>query len=179
MKRIAILGDERGAVLITGLVMLLLLTLMGVVSMQTTTLEEKMAGNLEQQDLAFQAAEAGLRDAEEWLDNTVVLPAFNGAGGLFQAAAMGETPVWETVNWKAEVNGNFLTYRDADLDGVFKQANRPRYIIEFMTEVVLDSSDSLKVAPDPDDKQGSYRITSRGISPNTRGEVILQTTFIR
>ena len=56
--------QQSGAVLIISLIMLLLLTLKGASSIQTTSLEEKMAGNLRDLNLAFQAAESALRDAE-------------------------------------------------------------------------------------------------------------------
>lgn len=55
---------QSGAVLIISLIMLLLLTLIGTSSMQTTSLEEKMAGNFRDRNLAFQAAESAIRDAE-------------------------------------------------------------------------------------------------------------------
>jgi len=53
--------------MVIGLIFLLLLTIVGVSSMQTTTLSERMAGNLRDQQLAFDAAEAALRTAENWL----------------------------------------------------------------------------------------------------------------
>lgn len=55
---------QRGAVLFVSLVILLVMTLIGVTAMQTTTLEEKMAGNMRDMNLAFQAAERALRAGE-------------------------------------------------------------------------------------------------------------------
>ena len=55
---------QRGAALIVSLILLLVMTLLGVSAMQTNMLEEKMAGNFRDRDLAFQAAEAALRYAE-------------------------------------------------------------------------------------------------------------------
>jgi type IV pilus assembly protein PilX len=49
---------QRGIVLVVGLVFLLVLTIIGVTSLRTTTLEERMAGNLQQRTVAFQDAEA-------------------------------------------------------------------------------------------------------------------------
>jgi len=54
---------KSGAVLIISLIILLLLTLIGATAIQTTTLEEKMASNLRNRNLAFQAAESALREA--------------------------------------------------------------------------------------------------------------------
>ena len=56
---------ERGAVLIIALIMLLLLTIIGLSSMRGTSLQENMAGNMRDSDLALQASEAALRKGEE------------------------------------------------------------------------------------------------------------------
>ena len=48
---------QKGAVLVMALVMLTVLTLIGVSSMSSSTLELKVAGNTQQHDIAFQAAQ--------------------------------------------------------------------------------------------------------------------------
>jgi type IV pilus assembly protein PilX len=55
---------QRGAVLVVALMFLVVLTLLALTSMSGTTLEERMAGQYRDLNIAFQAAEAGLRDAE-------------------------------------------------------------------------------------------------------------------
>ncbi|ANI13370.1 hypothetical protein A9C11_04940 [Pseudomonas citronellolis] len=55
---------QQGAVLVVALIMLLLLTIIGISSMRGTTMEERMAGNLRDQSLALQAAEAAMRQGE-------------------------------------------------------------------------------------------------------------------
>ena len=55
---------QRGAVLIISLIVLLLMTLIGVTSMQNSNLQERMAGNTLEMNRAFQAAEMALRQAE-------------------------------------------------------------------------------------------------------------------
>lgn len=54
-------SHQRGAVLFIGLIMLLLLTLIGMTSMQVTLLEERMAGNFRIQHQAFEAGEGLLK----------------------------------------------------------------------------------------------------------------------
>ena len=56
---------QQGAVFITGLVFLVAISLLGVTAIKTSTLEERMAGNLRDRNLALQAAEMGLRYAEQ------------------------------------------------------------------------------------------------------------------
>lgn len=54
------LDSQRGAALAVGLIFLLVLTILGVSSLSTTSLEEKMAGNLQEKSRAFQTAEAAV-----------------------------------------------------------------------------------------------------------------------
>ncbi len=56
-------NSQRGAALIVGLMMLLILTVLVASSMTTTFMEAQMAGNLQQAEYAFQAAESAA-DAE-------------------------------------------------------------------------------------------------------------------
>ena len=53
-------SHQRGAALVTSLMILFVLTLLGITSMQDTTLEEKMAGNMRNANIAFQKTESCL-----------------------------------------------------------------------------------------------------------------------
>src|SRR3989339_13461 len=68
------LQRQSGAALVIGLIILVLVTLLGVTAMRTTSLEERMAGQSRDSGLAFQAAEAALRQAELYLNGAVVGP---------------------------------------------------------------------------------------------------------
>lgn len=59
-----------GAALLAALIFLVVLTIIGVGVVGTTTTEEKMARNFRDNDIAFAAAEAALRDAELRLNGT-------------------------------------------------------------------------------------------------------------
>ncbi|OUM05364.1 pilus assembly protein PilX [Pseudomonas syringae] len=61
---VAFPARQRGMVLLVSLVFLLLLTLLGISSMQNATLQEKMAGSVTVRNVSFQAAEAQLRLGE-------------------------------------------------------------------------------------------------------------------
>lgn len=75
-------AGQRGAVLITGLTILVVMTLIGITAMQTTVLEERMAGNLRQQNEALQASEAGLQLGLTYLE------------GLLEAPFVDDVKVW-------------------------------------------------------------------------------------
>jgi len=54
---------QRGATLLISLVLLLVLTILALAAGRSATLQQRMAGNLQQQNLAFQAAENGIQAA--------------------------------------------------------------------------------------------------------------------
>ncbi|MDA0822197.1 MAG: PilX N-terminal domain-containing pilus assembly protein [Proteobacteria bacterium] len=56
---------ERGAALVTSLVLLTVVTMLAITSMGTNTLEEKMAANSQEVNRAFQTAETGLQKVFE------------------------------------------------------------------------------------------------------------------
>ncbi len=58
--RIQITGNDRGAVLITALFVLLLLTIIGIAATTTTTTDLQIAGNQKLHSMAFYAADAGI-----------------------------------------------------------------------------------------------------------------------
>jgi type IV pilus assembly protein PilX len=55
--------QQRGAALVVGLLLLLVLTILAISGMTTATLELQMAGNEQYQERSFQAADAGIERA--------------------------------------------------------------------------------------------------------------------
>ncbi|HRY14606.1 MAG TPA: PilX N-terminal domain-containing pilus assembly protein [Candidatus Competibacteraceae bacterium] len=161
--------QQKGAALIVALVFLLIMTMIGATAMQSTTQQEKMAGNTRQRNLAFQAAEAALRDGEGILQQAT-LPTFDGStAGLIQPMVP-TTEIgtfWMGYNWTQS-----QTYSDT-LDEVSAQ---PSYVIEELPRVAI-SGGSVKFGPLPE--AGLYRVTARGLGGTTDAIVILQTTYRR
>ena len=56
-------SHQSGAVLIVAMILLVVLTLLGVTAMNTSSLQERIASNTQEQVHAFQAAETGLNQA--------------------------------------------------------------------------------------------------------------------
>jgi Tfp pilus assembly protein PilV len=54
------INNQRGAALITALVFLVILTMLALSSMNTNIMDERMAGNSQEKNRAFQAAETAL-----------------------------------------------------------------------------------------------------------------------
>lgn len=58
---------QKGVVLVVALMFMLVMSIVGVTAMQSTIMQERMAGNARDRNLAFQAAEAALRAGEDAL----------------------------------------------------------------------------------------------------------------
>lgn len=160
---------QTGVALITGLIFLVMLTLIALTAMQSTTLEERMAGNARSRDMAFQSGEAAVRAAEGVLGG-VSLPAFNGTkpGYYAQLANGASADYWtKTHDWAAKS----VLYSGA-LTGV----KETRFVIEALP-ANLGSCGDKSFVPKPNSGGGIYRITTRGIASDGTSRVILQTTF--
>lgn len=120
--------QQSGTALIIALIFLLLMTLLGTSSMRTSTMEERMAGNMRDWNLGFQSAEAALREAEKYLQDTDILPEFSDADGYYQVNSS-DRPVW--TGEVASPGNGYLVYADG-VDGV---AEQPRYYIEKLSSI--------------------------------------------
>jgi len=90
---------QYGFVLIVALVLLLVLTVLGLAAAQSTSLEERMAGNARNHDLAFQAAEAGLSAGVNCLQTgaapcTVFHTGTTGGNGMYVFSPTSTTVIW-------------------------------------------------------------------------------------
>lgn len=163
---------QRGSVLIVSMLILLVLTLIGVTAMGTSALEEKMAGNSRDQDLAFQAAEAALKDAETFLDGIVATGGFIDINGLYDNAApnpdISSSATWSSTNSRAY---------SATLPNI---ATQPRYIIELRptvggnNSIELNSCYGCSTSAPP---VTMFRITARGTGGSNNAVVILQSFY--
>lgn len=164
------LGNQRGAVLVVGLLLLVVLTLIGVASMQSTTLQERMAANMREQEQAFQSAEAALRSGETFLRTTPILPAFTGSAGLYPQPDP-TAPRWtQKGTWGVEGSRPY-TGKVADGSPV------PRFIIEQLSFEQLPGS---SLATDEEVTSGTmYRVIARGTGGLGRAVVVLESTSLR
>ncbi|WP_018144619.1 MULTISPECIES: PilX N-terminal domain-containing pilus assembly protein [unclassified Thioalkalivibrio] len=156
---------QRGSALIVALVMLLLMTLIGVTAMQTTILQERMAGNTRDRQMAFEAAEAALREGESFLSNP------SSTAGFLDPAEPGDPPVWDTVDWLGS-SATSVTFSQTGTELV----RNPAYIIE---ELGIASDELNLAADEPAPETRMYRITATGWGGSEGAIVRLQTSYRR
>ncbi|MFC5771307.1 pilus assembly PilX family protein [Thauera sinica] len=152
--------------LITGLIFLVVLTLIVVTSMRTTVLEEKMAGSTRDADLAFQAAEAALRSGE-LIVNGASLPTFGNSAPYLAAGSRTDSYWQDSSHWTSAANASVA------LAGVHSQ---PQFIVEELP-ATTSMGGSLKFGALTE--SGMYRVTARGLGASPNTAVILQSTYQR
>lgn len=166
---------QQGAVLIVGLIMLLLLTVIGMSSIRGTDLQERMAGNARNHNLAFQASEAAIRSAENYLSGASITPFQSGAGYHKDLTETTPPPFWSVTDWA----GKGVKLADNTLAGVPEQ---PRYAIEQLEVIISPGNYGSAVDQQSIDSMAErevYRVTARGLGGTTDSEALIQTTFIR
>ncbi|MCB1644144.1 MAG: hypothetical protein KDI36_01760 [Pseudomonadales bacterium] len=172
--------QQQGVALFMSLVMLLILTILGLSSVQTTTLQERMARNARDTNLAFQAAESAIKDAEAYIETFNSLADFDAAGansaGLYYDAAYNEAGNWTNVNWTS--GSGYLTAA-TNITGV---ADQPKYIVEHVKTVIADE-DKLNLDNIGQDTGSGraqiFRITVYGTGGTSSAHVMIQSTYGR
>lgn len=176
--------QQRGAVLIIALMLLIVLTLIGLASMQNTSLEERMAGNMRSENVSFQASEGALREAEGWLATLIAEPAPHngGATGVWVLDApdpdlTDDFPWWRQRDdtwWAANgvAFGDSLYYTPSQ-----SLTDQPRYVIEWRGK----RQDSLNLGAGTADFGGQvfYQVTARGKDMSQQVESVVMSTFAR
>ncbi len=164
-------GHQSGAVLAISLIILLLLTIIGITAAQLTGLEEKMAGNLRDKNLAFQAAETALRAGEQLTATLPQCPISTAIQGFYPNEGPhtpspviddGVNNVWSDPTKSFGYTGDSLVNINSP-DSV-TTVLPPRYIIQCITSTT-GATNSL------------YRITARGTGGTTDAVVILQSVY--
>ena len=166
-------SSQQGVALIIALILLLLMNLLAVAALGMTTLGERMAGNLNDKNTAFQAAESALVAGEIWIGSQLNKPVFdpaNTSDGL-HLPSLSAVQVWEdsTGVWSSS---DVFSY--AGLQGVSQQ---PSYIIEDLG-VIADNKGSL-VMPSNYKSSGKnlFRVTARGTGNSDTAVVMVQSAY--
>ena len=164
---------QRGAALITALLLLVVLTILGISVMQMSRVQEKMAGSTRDINIGFETAEGALRNAEayiriqpdrlEWGPDVAYPARTDDLGDLAN-----QNSDWWAANGKAFKDGS-----GGQMTGV---ADNPRYVIEQIAIL----SEVLDAGSDPGNPRRTfYRVTARSTGASGLSNTIVQSTFAR
>jgi len=180
---------QSGAVLIVSMLLLLVITVLALGASQSTRLQERMAGSQRNYDLAFQAAEAGLRAGERMVDPlSMTTPPLPCAAitrppcrvyerGYLDSFISYENQAYQPREWwtaRAQSYSGSATNLIGGTVGLAKQD--PQFYIEELQEV----PDALSVPPTgPQPSRVFYRIISRGEGGTENSQVVIHSTYVR
>ncbi len=175
---------QTGLVLPLVLIFLVIMMLLGTAVIRNVSLEEKMAGNLRNRNLAFQAAEQALRHCETSVqlnriaaDNIVIHP----EGPMQTSPNVGKN-YWEVEsNWTGSVPLAVTVPRSAAEESanateILQQ--RPQCMVEILNSSLLSTTSTAASELEGGNKKTQYRITARGVGLDANTVVKLQSYLI-
>ena len=185
-------NKQRGAALVVCLIVLLVMSVIGVTSVSNSTIQQRMASNLRQQQLAENAAEAALRRAENDLRGLIVtlgsVATFaDSANGRYVSQRDNELQLPLSVHALGDITdpdnwGDGNSFEVTNLSSEVVGANNPRYIIEYIgrsdpPNIGRNSEVSSLSGNPPEYIHFSFRITSIGWGVDPNAYAVLQSTF--
>lgn len=164
--------QQQGAVLAVSLIMLLLLTMLGITGMQTTSLEEKMAGNTNNLNLSFESSETALRVGEQFLNGLTAHVV-----GTPSCTSPCQDHIYSLGQIDPTVVANWIPTAMTDLPAgtISGVATQPMYYMEY--EQFRPYSLNIGMAGIPG--RVMYRVSGHGTGGNNLATTTLQTQFTK
>ncbi len=175
-------------ILVVAMVILLIMSILGVATLTSSTLQERMTGNSRQRTLSQFAAEASIKTAEQFLTANVTgnidLAMFNGLNGLYSNYALISDGVFvnpssaviaDVADDSAWAAGNSIAVNTLSNNVV---GQSPRYIIEYIGRdnpgnktLFVPGDNSVQTYPHV------FLITGMGWSRDSNIYSVLQSTY--
>lgn len=173
----ALRTPRRGLALVAVMLLLMVAMLMAVASLRTVNLEERIAGQVRDRQVAFQMAEAALRDAEQTIASDTDGPFTPLRPGQFTAAcdsglcsSVPGTPAWTgftETQWASTVTWAYGAATGAP--ALAGAAAAPRFVVEYQgTSQPIEPGRPCVAL---------FLITARARGATAATEVILQSVY--
>ena len=187
-------ANQRGVALVVALILLIVITLVGLAAVRGTIMQQKMTANFYDREIAFQATEAALRQAEALVHQASVVPSATSPAVLgFDCRAplgtIGNTCLPDPFNDTNVPVTQIKTVAKGSFDAGSLSIAQPQYVIEYMGNFQIPSptvkqlSNCSGYAPCGNNNTADfYRITARSGDPalvQGRAAVELQTMYRR
>ena len=189
---------QRGVVLVVTLIVLVLVSILGVSSVRNVTFQERMTGQALDRNIAFQAAEAALREGETLAlaqsqattvnadfpsgrrGNTVDTSMRNGLFEDLDPNSCNASPCADGLCSQPDLSCTprwfdpAVSWRTATTALGFGSGNAPQFIVEFLgDDFACDPGNPLS-----SENCSHYRITARGQPGDGRADVLLQSVYM-
>lgn len=184
MRLILIKKMQQGSILVSGLILLLVITLLALYGISNSLVQERNASNIADKKMALEAGEKALRIGESYVYKNISLTSsFSSScsGGLCLPSTTA-TPIWNSVDWTNSANYinvssviSMTDYTTVNFNGLYSS---PKMIIEKLDNVgaLPGQSANIGVAQN----QGiAYRITVLAYGARAGTQVMLQSFYIK
>lgn len=163
---------QQGAVMVVSLILLLVMTILALGASQSTRLQERMAGNQRDMEIALQSAEASLRAGDLLLATTEPNRCAAAGGSACDSYERNNLP----VNMIRNDDSWWNTWgRDYTLSMGVKDT--PEFVIEYVEKV--EDTQSTGVMGIPNMTREFYRVTARSSGMTDSAQAVLQSTHTR
>ena len=171
-------GEQRGAVMIVSLIMLVIVTLLAVAAVQTSNLEVLMATNTQARASALASAENGLVDGELWITgNFPSTPLFDWSADAGNVDEDGRYTIGDIVSSVDNIAWAVVPAPGDDPVGYELSANGNQYALEYLGPfTTAGTSWTIGTSTTVGDKRYLYRITGRGVF-GSGGTRFVQSVF--
>lgn len=183
--------QQQGAALAVSLIILTLMTVIGITAVKSSVIENRIATNMYDKQMSFEAAEAALRDAEAWLTAQESSPDTAMAKGATSTVTIWVKGYPTNTHAGVEADKAMLKFSDDAIWDIYGEdygvannltesqkmpglAADPQFIVEQFTFIPDDLSAETLAAG-----RGEfyYRITARARGGSSTSETLLQTIY--
>ena len=174
---------QKGVVLVVGLVMVLLLAIIALGAIRGSGLQETMAGNMRERNVAFQAAESALRDCEELtlgpsVHNLPVADCLDNAGMCddLDTTTPSNSVINNDVYWRQKARAIGVVVPDV--------VSQPTCLVEVLHVDAKGSSASVggaigRLGMLKSGSPSPYRVSAQGVGAVQTTSVVTQSTYSR
>jgi type IV pilus assembly protein PilX len=179
--------QQQGFSLLAVLLLMVVLAFLSLGALNVSVIQERMAGNARDRNLALQAAEAALRDAEVDIEaNLTIDSPFVAActNGLCTPASMVSSGAvstlrWQTIDWSTSAAQSRAYGSATGATALPDVAAQPRYLVELLPVLPPPAGQSAHLGTHASENPQAFRITARAVGLRTSTVVVLQSTFIK
>lgn len=169
------LQQQSGFALVMSMLILVVLTIMGLTSMQGTRTELAMAGNQRESDKAFQIAEIGLISAEEFIENAIAPSDFNNTEiGLYSDDEL-DPDYFDDDTWESAQESELP---ESTLKEVY---GPPKFVIKYLIDRSQNEVAKINIGgygtAQPGMTVSYFRTTSKGNGQTDRANRYLQSYY--
>lgn len=175
-------AGERGAALVVALILLVVITLVALAAVRGTFMQQKMTANFYDREIAFQSAEAALRQGE------MAVQAATTPSTFYDCSPTSGNDCLNDALDDPNLSSRIVTVPTSDFKPGTAATGQPQYVVEYLGNFAAPKSNVNQLsncsgyAPCGQQQTADYyRITARSgvVDVGDRASVVLQSVYMK